>query len=248
MITLPAIRQRSKTVTLGGAGFTTFREDFLLGDLAQTTKDDVTFMLRAIAKDEIAQQARLGNDPTLIVVDNSYARQLESAFRIVTAQFGNRLERMLLKVVEAELRKAILETTTVRTGKLSDIGSSWEWVYVPPGKRSASQSLKDGMVLPIGSRVVLRPKLEYVGVVNSYVKTSGSGYVTVRVRGGNGAKAKRSMGFMGLTARRVRSKAAFKNYAVRAGSTQRFRAAGDTSKYGTPFIEVVSMKRRGRYG
>ena len=213
---LPALKSRTSVQNVGGQGFTTERNT-LTFDVQTTTLDDIQWMLKSIAFQEIGEQADAGNIVSRVIVDGRDSKDILTAKRKIEALFGAKMERQAMRLVEQILQQAIDKTTTPRTGALRDVRSSWEWVfairYDAPGIPVTDDLIGS---MPAGSYLILRPRLDYAGMANIRPKEQ---YLT-------------------LAARMMRGKRPFANFKITAGVSRKFRVAGEKSYLGTPFIRL----------
>jgi hypothetical protein len=245
-----------RTLELGGGAFNVnrFVEQISADNLAVVHK-----RLREIAIERVAEQQRLGNEPTRVEVDSSAFKPITVATRNVTVYFGNKLIKAAMLEVESLLRAAIDASTTARTGALRNIQQNWEWVLI----RGYGSTKPGGVVTPSSvealgfgytDRVILRPKLHYATAVNQNVAGGRKG-LSVKRRGKSAKetnKRRDNIGFFGHAAQSLRRNALFKTqFSVVAGFSSYFLAPGEVATAGkggskiTGFL-MISNRRRGR--
>jgi len=217
-----ALKSRTSVQNIGGQQFTTERNS-LQFDVQNTTIEDIQWMMRSIAFEEIGEQADLDNTVSRVIVDGRDSKDILTAKRKVQAIFGAKMERQAMRLVEDILQQAIDRTTSERTGALRNVRGSWEWVfalrYDSPGIPVTNDLISS---MPPGSYVVLRPKLNYAGVAN------------IRPNAGQ---------YLRLAERMMKGKRPFANFNVTAGVSRKFKVNGEKSILGTPFIRL-SVKGR----
>ena len=214
---LPALKSRKSVQNVGGQAFTTERNT-LEFDVKTTTVDDIQWMLRSIAFEEIGEQADVGNIVSRVIVDGRDSKNILTAKRKIQAIFGARMERQAMQLAEQILQIAIDKTTTARTGALRNVRANWEWVfavrYDAPGIPVTDDLIGS---MPAGSYLILRPRLDYAGIAN--VRPAAGQYVQ-------------------LAAKMMRGKRPFANFKITAGLSRKFKVSGEKSYLGTPFIRV----------
>lgn len=213
---LPALKSRTSVQNIGGNAFTTERNT-LEFDVKNTTLEDIQWMLKSIAFEEIGAQDDLGNPLSRIIVDGRDSKNILTAKRKIEALFGAKMERQAMRLVEDILQQAIDRTTTAKTGALRSVRANWEWVfairYDAPGIPVTNEIIGS---MPAGSYLILRPRLDYAGIANVRAKDQ----------------------YLSLAAKMMRGKRPFANFKVTAGVSRKFQVSGEKSYLGTPFIRL----------
>jgi hypothetical protein len=224
----------------------------------QTFKQDVTgfglvdikSMIMEIAGTETAQQERLGNPAMMVYADGYVNKKVSDARKKVEVIFGSQLARSAMETVEQVLKAAILKTTNVRTGDLSNIKGKWEWLYIRNG-RPYNFVLNDSITFSAGDKLVLKPRdVPYATLVNMMV-SKGDKSLSIRSR-----KTKRNnytgyrkstsnMGFFGATTAIIKRMPAFRNFNVVTAFSQNFRVPGEIARVqGSACIVIAPKSRR----
>jgi hypothetical protein len=240
--TLPTVIQKSKTTTVGQA-----RTITLKADMQRQTKADIQNWIRGIALAEVSEQTRAGNPPALITVDNKVGASISQAERKVVVVFGTTLVESAIRLVELELAAAIRRSTVTRSGKLSDIAGSWQWLRL--GARGGARALRAGepLTFSYGDALVLRPipgTLPYAMTVNSLVAGGGKLKGIQKRKDRKEGKAPQSIGFMLTAIQRLRRRPEFREFQIKVT----FSARGGESYQGkglTPGI-LIRPRLRGR--
>jgi len=218
-----SLRSRTSVQNIGGQQFSTERNT-LQFDIQSTTLEDIQWMLRSIAFEEIGAQDDIGNPLSRIIVDGRDSKDILTAKRKVEALFGVKMERQAMRLVEDILQQAIDRTTVKKTGALRDVRSNWEWVfavrYDAPGIPVTSEIIES---MPAGSYLIFRPRLDYAGIAN------------IRPKAGS---------YLALAGKMMRGKRPFANFKVTTGVSRKFKVTGEKSWLGTPFIRLGV---KGRY-
>lgn len=241
-------REQSRTYTVGGASFARQSSTFGL-DVAKIGRDDLAAMVRGLAVGETQRQVAAGNDQFTSEVDGRTARPLADARTRVVVTWGAELARRAMTVAETELRRAIGASLATRSGRLADVASSWEWVYVKRGaKGRAGQVTRNPAEIPsfgFADLLVLRPTdaVSYAWFANYYANNGGR--LEGRRSRRDPARKPRTMGFMGATAAALRWRSEFRSFSVYAGFSQKFLPRGTRSRFGVPVL-VVRLRMRGR--
>jgi hypothetical protein len=213
---MPALKSRTSVQNIGGNAFTTERNT-LEFDVKNTTLEDIQWMLKSIAFEEIGAQDDLGNPLSRIIVDGRDSKNILTAKRKIEALFGAKMERQAMRLVEDILQQAIDRTTTAKTGALRSVRANWEWVfairYDAPGIPVTNEIIGS---MPAGSYLILRPRLDYAGIANVRAKDQ----------------------YLSLAAKMMRGKRPFANFKVTAGVSRKFQVSGEKSYLGTPFIRL----------
>jgi hypothetical protein len=214
---LPKLKSRTTVQNLGGQAFTTERNT-LQFDVSNTTLEDVQWMLKSIAFEEIGEQADMGNIVSQVLVDGRASKDILTAKRKIQALFGARMERQAMRLAEDILQQAIDRTTTARTGALRNVRGEWEWVFAVRNDAPGIPVTNDLIgSMPPGSYLILRPRLDYAGIAN------------VTPKAGQ---------YLALAARMMRGKRPFANFKITAGVSRKFKVGGEKSWLGTPFIRL----------
>ena len=232
-----------QVINVSGVG--QFNKSIFAVSLADRTQAGVSRLLRDIAVTETEKQIKLGNPPSLIAVDGRSSRTIDNIYKKVEIIYGSVLPSALLRAAEVELIAAITKSTEVRSGNLSDI-SNWEWALIRGGKNGTRQTItsSDKITMAYGDRVILKPRgVEYATFANMSSNSSGKNAFTTRRKG---VVRTQTRGFMGITSRKLNRLSLFKNFRAVAGFTVKFKAAGEKSKFGTPFLLIMPSKRRGQ--
>jgi len=224
----PNVVPKRKVVRLAGQQIG--EKESLSKDIDTQSTADLEFMLREITIEETAQQIKLDNPPTRSIVDNRENKPLKYVRRKTETQFGSALDKAVIKAVERSLAKAITKTTDVETGKLSSIRSQWNWIFIPAGagKGATGKPINPLRLkaFPQGARLILMPKLDYVGIVNQYVHASDG------------------KGFMAMAVAPLKRSTLLKNYSISVGFTNRFKIKSKIiDKQGTPFISITARRK-----
>jgi hypothetical protein len=238
--TAPAVVPKTRTTTIGGQ---TFERQTLTLDVQAQGLADLRWMLRSIAANETAQQVRLHNPPSAVVVDNRPAREFDDAQRKVVVLYGTRLATAAMRLVETTLRQNIIKTTFRRSGRLQDISGSWRWRLIIPG--AGSRVVTAGSELPTfvrGSILVLEPfGAPHATRVNQLVIAGGQ---LMSRRRSRETKQKQPLGFLRATVEALRARQEFRQFAVTVVFTKQHAVPGELSrKQGTGAI-VIQLKRR----
>jgi len=243
---LPLVVPKTRIVTLGGSGGESARRATLTADIRAQSLADVHAMLVGITREDTAQQIRIGNPPQLVEVDNKTNVSVENAKRKTVVVFGTTLAKAAMRMVETELQAAISASTRVKTGRLRNMGS-WEWRYIPKGSSARIvSSANPPAAFARGDKLVLVPaSVPYATAVNRAVANSGrlnAHTATGRKRkDGSTAlppKASQNLGFLAATARAVRRRSEFKQFAVIVEFTRAHAVAGEVYKHGTGVITI----------
>lgn len=238
---LPLVVPKNRTVTLGD---TKFSRERLSEEIEAQSRADVEAIIRDITTRETANQIRLGNPPSVIEIDNSTTKRLAEVQKKSVVIYGTLLAGAAMRMAETELRAAILKTTNVNSGRLSSL-SNWEWRFVP--KNGAARVIKSAGQLPSfgsGDKLVLVPVgIPYATMANRNVARSGQ----IKTRATK-KKAAANMGFLGATARKLRTRTEFRQFAVIAEFTKAHQVPGElmTRTQGTGVITIRPRFRRAR--
>jgi hypothetical protein len=223
----------------------TFRED-----VTGLGLEDIRSLLLDIVGKETSQQERLGNPANLVYTDGFINRPASDVKKKVEVVFGSLLARTAMDVVEQVLKAAILKTTDSKTGKLSNIKGSWEWLFIRNG-RPYNFVLNDSITFIAGDKLILKPRdVPYATLVNMMVSKGGRslslrGRRTKRNNMTGYRKSTSNMGFIGATTAIVRRMPAFRNFNVVTAFTQNYRIPGELARVqGTACIVITPKSRR----
>jgi len=225
----------------------------------QTFKEDVTGlglsdirqMLLEIVGTDTKQQERLGNQANLVYTDGFINKPASDVKKKVEVVFGSQLARTAMDVVEQVLKAAILKTTDSKTGKLANIKSSWEWIFIRKG-RPYNFVLDDNITFIAGDKLILKPRdVPYATLVNMMVSKGGR---SLSIRGRKTKKnltgyrkSTSNMGFIGATTAIVRRMPMFRNFNVVTAFTQNYRIPGELARVQGSACIVIAPKSR-RFG
>jgi len=238
-----------KVITPKGSG--TVREE-LTKDVNDWARSDIILLFRKDAADTVAQQIKLGNPPTVAVIDKTKGKPITEAVRTIDITFGDALKPKALAVVESELRKAIEKSTKPKSGRLAQM-KNWEWVHVRNGQGSGL-SLMGGSGIQLGPRDFLA--LKPVNVPHATVANRRVSGGSLSIGGGKRkdgtrapiAKKNQGLGFLAYAARRAARHPLLKAFRVRVVFTQAYKVPGELSKLqGTGYVMITpeTGKRRG---
>jgi hypothetical protein len=242
---MPLVVPKSRTVNIAGQAMT---RQTLAAEIQAQSKADLHSMLIGITREDTAQQQAMGNPPQLVEVDNRTNKPLDQASAKVVVLFGVQLAQAAMRMVEAELRQAIGKSTTARSGRLSNVGASWQWRYIPKGGIARTVSgASPPPTFQRGDKLVLVPvNVPYATAVNRAVARSGRLKTTPRGRKGSPPKASQNLGFLAATTRAVKRRQEFKQFAVVAEFTQAHAVAGEVYRHGTGVITIRPRFRQVR--
>ena len=231
---LPLVVPKNRTVTLGGQKF---EREPLWREIRAQSLEDIHSIIVNITTAESIIQTRQGNMPTLIEVDNTTNKKLDAVQKKAVVLFGTLLAGAAMRMVEAELTASILKVTKVNTGRLSSIGN-WEWRFIPNG--GTARVVKNAAQLPSfgsGDKLVLVPvNVPYATMTNRNVLHRGGGLKTRRTK----RDERTLIGFLGMTARALRKRSEFRQFAVIAEFTKAHQVPGElmTRTQGTGVITI----------
>lgn len=241
---MPVVIPPRRAVTLGGERFASER---LLVEMQTQSLADVRAMLRGITFEVTRQQIALGNPPTLLEVDNRTGKPVEDVDKKTVVVYGVTLAASAMREVEIELAGAIARATTPHSGRLANVSTSWQWLFIPKG--GAARPISSGTppkAFGAGDQLVLMPKdVPYATITNRNVAAGGrlnkSGKASKRA-----ARSKQNRGFLFWAAEGARKRAAFKQFAVFVVFSQKHRVAGEvmTRTQGTGMIVIRPRYRR----
>jgi len=236
--------QPRRTVTLGGeqAGREMFRVELQKQSLA-----DVRSCIRFIAIEQTAQQIALGNPPQVLTVDGRTNKSLDDVGKQVVIVYGVALAASAMREVELELAGAIARSTRVHSGRLSNLSTSWQWMFVPKGGTAhAISAANPPAAFGAGDQLVLLPKdVPYATITNRAVALAGK----LNPKGKAGrrvAKSRQNRGFLATATAAVRAKSAFKQFSVATVFSKNHMVAGElmTRTSGTAMIVIRPRIRR----
>jgi hypothetical protein len=213
------------------------------------SRADIHSMLVGITREDTSEQIRLGNPPQVVEVDGNTGKALEQVEKRSVVLFGTTLAKAAMLVVETVLRQAIMRTTTSRTGRLQNVGSTWEWLYVQRnGAAQKVTSASPPTTFQQGDQLVLRPvAVPYASAVNRAVANAGrsNDFVKSKIRGKKVmlAKSAQNLGFLGATTWVLKRRAEFTNFKIVAVHTTDFPVPGEGRKHGTGIIVITPRKR-----
>jgi hypothetical protein len=152
-----------------------------------------------------------------------------------------------MRMVETELRQAITKSTYSRSGRLANVGGSWQWVYIPAGGIARTVSAASPpATFARGDKLVLVPvNVPYATAVNRAVANSGR-LNAHTARRGKAAKSSQNLGFLAATTRAVKRRQEFKQFAVVAEFTKSHAVSGEVYKHGTGVITIRARFKRVR--
>jgi hypothetical protein len=235
---MPLVIPGKTTNTLGGAGL---RKPLGVEIHAQT-KADLHSMLVGIASEDTAQQIKQNNPPQVVEVDNRTNKPLEQAVAKVVVLFGTVLAQAAMRMVETELTRAITSSTRTVTGRLSNVGSSWQWLFIPKGGAARPVSASNPpKTFARGDMLVLKPvNVPYATVVNRAVANSSRFRARAAgTRWNTPPKSMQNHGFLAMAARIVRRRSEFRQFRVFAEFSEAFPVPGELSrKQGTGVIVI----------
>lgn len=210
---------------------------------------DIKSMIMEIAGTDTAQQERLGNPAMMVYADGYVNKKVSDARKKVEVIFGSQLARTAMETVESTLKAAILKSTEVRTGDLSNIKGKWEWIYIRNG-RPYNLVLGDSITFTQGDKLVLKPRdVPYSTLANMMV-SKGSKSLSLRTRKTKKnqtgyRKSTSNMGFIGATTAILKRMPVFRNFNVVTAFTQNFKVPGEKARVqGTACIVIAPKSRR----
>jgi hypothetical protein len=238
----PDVIDRTRRVTLGGVRT---KSERLLVEINTQSLSDIRAYLREITTTVTAQQIALGNPPSLLEVDGRTAKQVDAVQKKTVVVYGTVLAQSAMREVEVALAAAIQRSTRAHSGRLSNIGGSWSWLYLPV--QGAPRTVTSATALPSfgpGDRLVLLPRdVPYATLVNRNVARSGRANVAPR-RGKSPAKSRQNRGFMFHAADTVRRRPVFKQFRVRVVFSRAHPVAGEVmSRIGTAMLVITARRR-----
>jgi hypothetical protein len=244
---LPLVVPKSRTVNLAGQIST---RQTLGAEIRAQSKADLHAMLVGIAREDSAQQIQLGNPPQLVEVDSRTNKPLDQAERTVVVLFGTVLARAAMRMVETELRQAISRSTNTRSGRLLNVGASWEWRFIPRGGAArVVTSANPPTTMARGDRLVLVPvNVPYATAVNRAVANAGrlNAHTAGRSRKGSPPTSSQNLGFLAATTRAVKRRSEFKQFAIVAEFTRTHAVPGEVYSHGTGVITIRPRFRQVR--
>lgn len=212
------------------------RDEFTLQMQTQSL-EDVRYILRAIAIQEVDQQVRIDNQPSRLLIDNREGKFLHLAQRRVEVLFGNVLDQVAIKALHravlSEVRRRV--AIVLRNAPLSNelragfrtlaAGGTWQWFYAPTTNAIATRvnpyTLKS---LPFGSKLILMPNSQYVTLANMLDARLDAGWRGWKLwqRGRS-----RGRGFMVSAVDKIRRNRALKTLNITVTFTQRFALSNE---------------------
>jgi hypothetical protein len=246
---------RTRTVNLGG-GITGVRQT-LAQDISAQSLEDVRTLLRTITIEQTRQQIALNNPPMLTEVDGQAFKPVERAEKRTVVVFGATLAAAAMRLVEDALRQAIRQTTTARSGALSDITSRWQWVHVTKTGARRVTSASPPASLAITDRLILQP----VGVpyatnanqaadgrlnrASGRIESAGALKRRRAVKRAGAAAKGSAVGFFEEATAKLKGRGDFRQFAVYAAFSRIHKVPGERSaKQGSPMI-VIRPRLRG---
>lgn len=204
-------------------------------------------------------------------------RFMNEATRRIETTFGYMIDRLLFTTIERNLaitmRKRRPKTAAdIPTGdagakppeeylrmwdQLSNVGSSWQWIWYPRAGKAAEVFNPRGreVHLPSGTRLWLVPKREAAGILNHFAARYLPRTTHVR-RGANVGKRKTvADGFMQESIAKFKRSRVFKNYVIWVAYSKDKPTEADRTdpywnvgrKYGSPYITVAIRRRQRAY-
>ena len=233
---------KTKTIKLGpeGGGVRGLQETFGL-DIIVQSEADIQNLIIGSTEQTLIQQASIENYASRLIVDGVDNRSLYSAKKKVTAFFGQGVNQLLIGRIERTLAAEIRDTTKTRTGRLSNVRSNWQWIFVsreggkkrpgvPVNPRAPGFEWFYGDTLILVPKRVLNDKGEmYASTVNTLVAQRGMDFTPSRGKN-KGLTTRKNWGFARRTTRKVKRTARFSGVTVWAGHTAQFLADGEIYK------------------
>lgn len=220
-------------------------------DVSHLARQDIINLLRFTTAEETAKQKKLGNKAQMVTVDGYKNKPVSQAEKKVVVLFGDSLARMAMSLVESTLAGTISRSTNSVSGKLKNVKSNWEWLFLR--NNSPIQFPYDdqgGLQFQAKDKLVLKPKnVPYASIVNMNV-SKGDRSLSMRTRKSKRnptgvSKRNQSMGFMGATTAILKKNPVFKNFNVYVQFSRKYKVAGEVSRtQGSPCIVISS---RGRF-
>jgi hypothetical protein len=234
---------KSKTITVR-RGDGSARET-ITRDVSNWSRNQLIIQLRKDTVDAVATQIRLENPPLAAVVDRTKGKPVLSAVRRTDVAFAIVLKSAALAAVVGELSRAIAQSTTARSGTLSNM-ANWEWVVVRSGVTQRLGVMgTSGILLGPHDSVALRPtQVPYASVVNMRV-ANGRRAMTLRQtrqRAERPAIANQGLGFLGYAARRSRRHSLLRAFNVKVVFTNRYPVAGEVNRRQGTGTLVITRK------
>lgn len=244
---MPLVVPPHRTINLGAGAATGLR---LVEDMKVQSKADLHSMLVGTTSEKTAEQIRIGNPPQIVEVDNRTNKPIDQADRKIVVLFGTTLAKAAMSMVETELRRAITSSTHIVSGRLANVGASWQWLFIPKG--GAARPVSAGnppTTFARGDMLVLKPvNVPYATVVNRAVANSSRFRARAAgTRWNTPPKSMQNHGFLATAARIVRRRSEFRQFRVFAEFTQAFAVPGELSrKQGTGVIVIRPRFRQVR--
>lgn len=211
----------------------TFRLDI---DIKKQSLDDIQRIIKDITATETANQERLGNPVSQVIVDNKNNKPFNNVEKKVEVLYGSALPKKAMQTVEQALLIALERSTGRDTGRLQR-KAYWNWYLFQDGRVTKLAGAQTFTYFRPGDRVILRPTLNYATVVNNIVANHGT--VAYKTKGGG-----LSMGFLGFAANVAKRNAIFKALTVYAARDSKYSMEGEKSTQGTGFIVIKAQKAK----
>jgi hypothetical protein len=242
----PPVIPKTRTVTLGGQRY---GRETLLQEINTQSLADVRALIARITRDVARQQLALGNPPQVLEVDGNTSTPVEAVQKKTVTLYGVVLAAAAMREVELALAQAIAQATTPHTGRLGDVASSWQWLFIRKGRTAqpvSSASLP--RAFSAGDQLVLVPRaVPYATIVNAYVSRGGRLNKAPRKGKFFAPRRTQNRGFLFWAAEAARKKTAFKQFAVFVAFTKAHRVPGEvmTRTSGTGVIVIRPRFRQG---
>ncbi|MFS1865168.1 hypothetical protein [Vibrio breoganii] len=256
-IKLPVTRKR--TVEIGGANFTASSSTALF-DFKKVTTDDIQAMIVQTVEQEIQKQLRYDNTVSRMIVDDSDIKPLRNVYKIASVQFGNFLEKAVMRAVENELFSAIASRTLSHSGQLKN-RSNWEWIFIDNNGKRTKINGSQNVNMEFGTQLILIPKdnIPYASKVNDRVGQRGFSH-TLKSGKNKGNTTQRKWGYALEAVEKLRRKSLTKGYSITVGYSRKagsheYKGTGTKDRNGKPlkyagtpltlFISIRAKTRRG---
>jgi hypothetical protein len=240
----PNVIPKTRTYTLGGQQFA--RQTLPVEMQAQSVAD-IQAMIRNITGEQTAIQIALGNPPQFLEVDGRTGKRVDDVNKRTVVLYGVLFAATAMRQVELELAQAITQSTMAHSGRLGNVGASWQWIFVP--KRGTARPITSGSAPPFfgaGDQLALMPRdVPYATIVNRNVARGGRIIAPIG-RKGRPAKSKQNRGFLFWAAEGTRKRAAFKQFVVKVVFSGVHMVPGEvmTRMSGTGMIVIRPRIRR----
>lgn len=243
-MSLPPVPPKRRVIEVGGSKLVTDKHSLTV-DMEAFGLNDIHHMIIGLVDQDVGVEVRAGNEPTQVIIDNSYGKQLANVERKAEVLFAESLDVSALNDLLGVLIANIKKSTNTRTGQLSS-PTNWRFYLVRNGV--AQRMPESGkVILKQRDNIILMPRLYYASSANMRVAGTANSfdYKPDNAKPGSKvAKRNQGLGFMAMTARQARGMAAFINYAVTVGNTKRFAVPGERRRYGTVFL-MIKPRRKG---